>query len=94
MSDETASELATLQKEWRSSVTSQIKTTERKLDMILGQLSELREEYVRDSDFKEMIDRVSRLENDRSKLIGAGVFFNAIGGLVLWLVYKIWGEGR
>ena len=94
MSDETASELATLQKEWRSSVTSQIKTTERKLDMILGQLSELREEYVRDSDFKEMIDRVSRLENDRSKLIGAGVFFNAIGGFVLWLIYKIWGEGR
>lgn len=94
MSDETSSELATLQREWRNSVTTQIKSTERKLDTIIGQLAVLREEFVREADFKEMANRVSHLENDRSKLIGAGVFFNAIGGIVLWLVYKIWGEGR
>jgi hypothetical protein len=83
-------EISELQREWRSSVTASIKSTEAKVDLMLSQMSEMRMEYVRCHHFEKLATRVSGLESDKQKIIGAAVLLNALGALVLFLISKFW----
>lgn len=114
-------ELAELQREWRNSVTTSIRSTELKMDLILDQVTSVRSESVSRQQLKELVDqitvvrgesvsrlqlkevidqlalqnerlstRVQLLEADKSKLIGAAVVLNFIGGVVIYLVTKFW----
>lgn len=83
-------ELTELQREWRSSVTASIKSTEAKMDLILEQLGVMRLEYVRQSQMDSLMKRVACLESDRSKLVGAALILNCVGGIVIAIVLKLW----
>lgn len=94
-------ELTELQREWRNSVTASIKSTEAKMDLILEQLNIMRLEYVRQVQMDSLMQRVaslesditkrvSGLENDRAKLVGAALILNCVGGIVIAIVLKLW----
>lgn len=94
-------ELTELQREWRNSVTNSIKSSELKMDLILEQLTSMRMDYVRTSQLEQLesarasqlsllAGRVTGLETDRSKLVGAAFILNFIGGVVIYLVVKFW----
>lgn len=94
-------ELTELQREWRASVSASIKSTEAKMDLILSQLNSMRLEYVRPVQMDALAHRVallesdvslriSKLENDRAKVVGAAVVLNCIGGIVIAIVLKLW----
>lgn len=83
-------EISELQREWRASVTTSIKSTEAKVDLMLKQMSEMRLEYVRYNHFEKLATRVTGLESDKQKIVGAAVLLNALGALVLFLITKFW----
>jgi hypothetical protein len=83
-------ELSEMQREWRASVASSIRSTEDKVDLLLKQMSEMRVEYVRFHHFEAVSKRVAALEGDKQKIIGAAVLLNALGALVLYLISKFW----
>lgn len=96
-----ADELVELQREWRTSVMASIKSGDTKMDLILEQLTSLRMESVNRTQMvdinlqltrklEEMAARVSALEADRAKLIGAAVVLNFVGGVVIYLITKLW----
>jgi hypothetical protein len=90
MPEEPRSEIAELQREWRSSVSTSIGELERKIDLILIQMSDIRIEYARNHELRDVSKRVAQLESDRAKVIGAAVLLNAVGMAVLWLLGKFW----
>ena len=90
MPEEPRSEIAELQREWRSSVSTSIGELERKIDLILIQMSDIRIEYARNYELRDVSKRVAQLESDRAKVIGAAVLLNAVGMAVLWLLGKFW----
>lgn len=83
-------ELNQMQKEWRESVAASIHSTENKVDQLLAQMNTMRAEYVKNHHFDIMVNRVSCLEGDKNRIIGAAVLLNALGALVLYLVTKFW----
>lgn len=94
-------ELTELQREWRSSVTESIKATETRTIQILEDLNSMRLAYVQQAHLESLAvkvgaierslsQRVSDLENDRSKLVGAAVILNLVGGVVIAIVLKLW----
>ena len=89
-----ADELSDLQREWRTSVTESIKATDIKMDLILSQLSAIRLDSVRMTQLEKLDIRVSALESDRAKFIGAvvvcNIFFTTIGAIVLLFIQKLW----
>lgn len=84
------SEVSELQREWRLSVGASIKSTEAKVDLLLSQITEMRLEYVRVYQLEALNERVSELESDKHKIIGAAVLLNALGVFVLYLISKFW----
>ena len=90
MPEEPRSEIAELQREWRSSVSTSIGELEKKIDLILIQMSDIRIEYARNYELRDVSKRVAQLESDRAKVIGAAVLLNAVGMAVLWLLGKFW----
>lgn len=83
-------EISEMQREWRASVADAIKSTERKVDLLLSQMGEMRVEYVRAHQLEALTKRVSGLESDKQKIIGAAVLLNVIGAFVLFLISKFW----
>lgn len=83
-------EVTEMQREWRSSVAASIKSTESKVDLLLSQITEMRVEYVRASQFEALTKRVCGLESDKQKIVGAAVVLNLIGGFVLFFISKLW----
>ena len=83
-------EISELQREWRLGVAASIKSTEAKVDLLLSQMSEMRVEYARSHQLEAVAKRVSSLEGDKQRLIGAAVLLNALGAVVLYLITKFW----
>jgi hypothetical protein len=94
-------ELTELQREWRNSVTESIKATEARTIQILEDLNSMRLAYVQQAHLESLVNkvgtiertlsqRVSDLENSRSKLVGAAVILNLVGGIVVAVVLKLW----
>lgn len=94
-------ELSELQREWRNSVTTSIKTIEDRTIQILDDLNAMKLIYVRESQLTAlalrlahaeelMSKRVTALENDRSKIVGAAVILNIVGGIVVAIILKLW----
>ena len=83
-------ELTELQREWRASITASIKSTEAKVDTMLSQMNDMRSEYARSHQLDAVSKRVTSLESDKNKIIGAAVLLNGLGALVLFLITKFW----
>lgn len=90
MPPESHPEVSEMQREWRSSVAASIKSTESKVDLLLSQITEMRVEYVRTHQLEALNERVSELESDKHKIVGAAVLLNVIGAFVLFLISKFW----
>ena len=83
-------ELSEMQREWRASVTSSIRSSEQKLDLVLEQITTMRLECVKQPQLDLLTQRVAGLEADRAKVVGAAVVLNLIGGLIIFLITKFW----
>jgi hypothetical protein len=79
-----------LQKEWRGSVVEHMTRTETKLDALLVKMNAVQLEYARNTDMNEMMKRVSILESDKQRVVGAMVLLNALGVVVFYLINKFW----
>lgn len=60
------------------------------MDKLLSKVNEIQQEYVRFSHLETACKRITSLESDRQKVIGAMVILNLIGGFVLYLIGKFW----
>jgi hypothetical protein len=94
-------EITELQREWRRSVTESIKATETRTIQILEDLNSMRLAYVQQAHLeslalkvvtieKALSQRLSDLEKDRAKLVGAAVILNLVGGIVIAIVLRLW----
>lgn len=83
-------ELSELQREWRTSVADAIKSQDVKMDLILNQLTSMRLEYATLNQLAGLAARVSALEADRSKLVGAMLILQVLGGLAIGILLKVW----
>lgn len=72
-------ELSELQREWRKEVSNDLKELKKCL-------AEMRDEFARSHEVDDLEKRVTSIENERSKLIGAAIAFQLLGGFVLWLI--------
>lgn len=83
-------QLTELQREWRKNVMHHMQSQENKLDSLLSKINDMQQQYVRTSSFEAALKRISGLEGDRQKVVGAMVLLNVIGGFVLYLIGKFW----
>lgn len=83
-------ELATMQREWRESTTEAIHETAVKVDLILAKMAEMQRECATAAQLTAVSNRVTGLENDRQKIIGAACVLNVIGAFILYLATKFW----
>ena len=87
--DKIASELATLQKEWRKSISDTLLELRVQNGAIQSTLAEMKEEFVREAEFAELKDKVQSLENDKAKIIGGVIVLQAVGTAAIWLAGKL-----
>lgn len=91
MSDnEDNQELRRMQAEWRHQTTRDIDAVKDALSEIIATLSSLRGEFAKQSDTDKLRDRISSLEGDRAKMLGGWFVLTAGGGLLLWVLNKVW----
>ena len=83
-------ELANMQREWRESTSDAIRDTAVKVDLVLAQMAEMRRDFATAAQLNALAGRVSGLEGDRQRIIGGAFVLNLIGGLVLYLLVKLW----
>jgi predicted nuclease with TOPRIM domain len=83
-------ELNELQREWRREVSENLKELRGQCNAINNQLMSLKEIFAHEVDLDHLQNRVQRLENDKSKIMGAFVVLQALGGAVLWVINKFW----
>lgn len=86
--DQLASELATLQKEWRKSISDTLLELRNQNVAIQATLSGMKEDFVRESDFVDLKSKVEALENDKAKIIGGVIVLQAVGTCAIWLAGK------
>jgi polyhydroxyalkanoate synthesis regulator phasin len=61
-----------------------------KLDIICSQLAVLREEFAKVADLERLEARVAQLEAERLKLVGGFFVLQAVGGLLMFILTKLW----
>lgn len=83
-------QLSKLQDEWRANVMNHMQSQEAKMDKLLSKVTEIQAEYVRFSHLESACKRITSLENDRQKVVGAMVLLNLLGGVILYLIGKFW----
>lgn len=87
--DQLASELATLQREWRKSISDTLSELRAQNAAIQSTLMEMKEEFVREAEFVELKKKVQTLESDKAKVIGAMIVLQAVGTAAIWLAGKL-----
>lgn len=87
---EERAELQELHREWRKEVSETLKELRSQISAVSKQLTDMRQDSVQHIDFEIVKARLTALEQDRAKLIGAGVLLQLIGGFVVWLISKNW----
>lgn len=87
--DKIASELATLQREWRKSISDTLSELRAQNAAIQSTLVEMKEEFVREAEFVDLKKKVQSLENDKAKIIGGMIVLQAVGTAAIWLASKL-----
>jgi hypothetical protein len=87
--DQIAAELATLQKEWRKSISDTLGELRLQNNAIQKTLAEMKEEFVREAEFVTLKKQVESLESDKAKIIGGVIVLQAVGTLAIWLAGKV-----
>lgn len=87
MSDE---RLAELEHEIKERDRRELSDIKRSLDIITSQLAALREEFAKTTDLQKLELRVSHLEAERLKVIGGFFVLQAIGGILMVILTKLW----
>jgi hypothetical protein len=87
-SDAAKAELAVLQREWRLEVTQGIKDLRNQNSAISQQLSELKRDFTHNSTTETLSQRVTGLESDRAKIVGAVTVVQLLGGAILWILNR------
>jgi polyhydroxyalkanoate synthesis regulator phasin len=87
MSDE---RLAELEHEIRERDKRELTDIRGKLDIICSQLAVLREEFAKNADLERLEARVAQLEAERLKLVGGFFVLQAVGGLLMFVLTKLW----
>lgn len=87
MSDE---RIEDLQRELRERLKADLSELKLGQAAISAQLSAMNEKCAKVEAMNDIEERVTKLESDRSKIIGAMVIFQFIGGIALFVLGKLW----
>jgi len=83
-------EINELNREWRREVSESLKELRTQCISITLQINDLKDKFASEIDLVKLDDRVSVLENDKSKIVGAVVILQVVGAAVIWFVEKLW----
>lgn len=83
-------ELAALHKELRDRDKQDMLAVKQKLDLIMDQLAVMREEFAKAEDLRETNAKVAKLDGERMKLVGGFFVLQAVGGLLMFVISKLW----
>lgn len=83
-------ELAALHAELRERDKADMAGLKSKLDLIMSQLSVMREDFAKMAEFEKLELRVAKLEAERMKLVGGFFVLQAVGGLLMFVISKHW----
>lgn len=83
-------ELTELQKEWRREVADSLRELRKQNLELLAEVREMRDQFAKQRDLDKLAERVTTLEGERSKMVGAVLVLQFIGGIAVWLITKYW----
>lgn len=83
-------ELAALQAELRDRDKQDMLAVKQQLALIMSQLAVMREEFAKAADLRETNAKVNKLDGERMKLVGGFFVLQAVGGLLMFIISKLW----